>query len=240
MKMSANSIANLTDDDLAQILASSESSEEVDRCLKELSIRLMPKLRAHARCLDLGGAEAEYAAQTVFDEHILRLCRQYDPGQGAFFSYALSTLKRELKGYREKEWSDIHIPHNVRRKHRHVHHLAKQYHDAGRQIDADFIAKETKQTPDYVRFLLTIDNMDALSRSSHPEDISVCLEESGHYHKDEDPCEKIDEDLTLRKLMKEFDQILSPVEKYVFCRKTGIEGEEASCITIQKEPFQHL
>lgn len=232
--MSVTSIGKLTDDALAVLTGASESRQDLEDCIKELSLRLMPKLRAFALSLDLGGAESEHAAQTVFDESILRLCRQYDPKTGPFLSYALSTLRRELKHYKETEWSDIHIPHNIRRKHRHVHQLAKEY--SASPMIMESIAKETKQSPSYVRFLLSVDNIDTLSRSSHPEDITKCLDENGLLYEDEDPFEKAEEEAALNSLMSEFDRILTPVEKYVFCRKTGLKGGyEADCVTIQKE-----
>lgn len=51
-----------------------------------------------------------------------------------------------------------------------------------------------------------------------------------------DPCEKVYEEAAIDALMAEFDRILTPVEKYVFCRKTGIQNDfEDDCRMIHQE-----
>ena len=56
-----------------------------------------------------------------------------------------------------------------------------------------------------------------------------------------DPCERIFEEEAIDELMAEFDRILTPVEKYIFCRKNGIRIDcEEDCRKIQKEVYERF
>ena len=239
--MSVTSIKNLSDDALAVRIANLKNKSKLDEAVREMTLRYKGKLIAFSVSLDLCQADAEHAAQSVLDEKLIPLCRRYDPKNGRFHHFLLCTMRREIRKFREQERTDMRIPANLRASHRRVHKLAADHPLMERRELVNVIAKKFDRSEEYVDFLLSIDEPDTIGQSSHYEDLTVFLDEEGFCTDDRITQEMIGDSISVKRLLREFDRLLTPVEKYVFCRRSGfVDGCDTDCVTILDELLENF